>query len=254
MASLRCLRAPWLNQAVLPRPRLRHAFDRQAIYSKEAAKEAISTEQLNAVWEEHLKHEFSTKDTEETIRTMVRSPHTHRFIFSGNTHLPSLRLYKPPCNLSASPLPLQVPHASVNHVPTLTGGRGHEELRQFYSQSFIPAFPSNSHAHACLTSPFYPATTLRCTWSVLGSSALACPGMHVHVHLHLHRCHAGDTKTVPVHRVVGSSAIVDEMVMEFTHDQEVSLVCLFNRAPIHASQCMLRQHAEGVAYMPNWSH
>ena len=78
MASLRCLRAPWLNQAVLPRPRLRHAFDRQAIYSKEAATEEISTEQLNAVWEEHLKHEFSTKDTEETIKTMVRSPHTHR--------------------------------------------------------------------------------------------------------------------------------------------------------------------------------
>lgn len=36
---------------------------------------------------------------------------------------------------------LQVPHASVNHVPTLTGGKGHEELRKFYSQHFIPAFP-----------------------------------------------------------------------------------------------------------------
>ena len=25
------------------------------------------------MWEEHLKHEFSTKNTEETIKTMVRS-------------------------------------------------------------------------------------------------------------------------------------------------------------------------------------
>ena len=39
---------------------------------------------------------------------------------------------------------LQVPHASVNHVPTLTGGKGHEELRRFYSQSFIPAFPGQA--------------------------------------------------------------------------------------------------------------
>ncbi len=27
--------------------------------------------ELTAAWEEHLKHEFSTKDTEETIKTMV---------------------------------------------------------------------------------------------------------------------------------------------------------------------------------------
>lgn len=162
MASLQCLRASMLHQAGLPIPRLRRGFHRQATYSKAAATEATSTEQLNAVWEEHLKHEFSTKDTEETIKTMVRSPHAHRSILSDNPHLPSLRLYKPPSTLSASPLPLQVPHAFVNHVPTLTGGRGHEELRQFYSQSFIPAFPSKCHAHACLTSQFHPATSLLC--------------------------------------------------------------------------------------------
>ena len=27
--------------------------------------------ELSAAWEEHLKHEFSTKDTEETLKTMV---------------------------------------------------------------------------------------------------------------------------------------------------------------------------------------
>ncbi len=32
---------------------------------------------------------------------------------------------------------------------------------------------------------------------------------------------AADTKTTPVHRVIGGSAIVDEMIVEFTHDQEV---------------------------------
>ena len=38
---------------------------------------------------------------------------------------------------------------------------------------------------------------------------------------------AGDTKTTPIHRVVGSSAIVDEMIVEFTHDQEVRPLSLF---------------------------
>ena len=49
---------------------------------------------------------------------------------------------------------LQVPHASVNHVPTLTGGKGHEGLRKFYSQSFIPAFPGQ-----LFTLTIYPIQT-----------------------------------------------------------------------------------------------
>ncbi len=34
--------------------------------------------------------------------------------------------------------------AYVNHVPVLTGGVGHEELREFYSQKFIPQMPPDT--------------------------------------------------------------------------------------------------------------
>ena len=37
---------------------------------------------------------------------------------------------------------------------------------------------------------------------------------------------ADDTRTIPVNRIVAGSAVVDEMVLEFTHDQEVSCSCL----------------------------
>jgi carboxymethylenebutenolidase len=59
---------------------------------------------LGKLWEEHLRGEFTTKDTESTLKTMV-------------------------------------PGAYVNHIPVLTGGVGHEELREFYSKHFIPKMP-----------------------------------------------------------------------------------------------------------------
>jgi carboxymethylenebutenolidase len=61
-------------------------------------------DRLVALWEEHIRHEFATKDTEETLATMVED-------------------------------------AYVDHVPVLTGGRGHDELRQFYATHFIPKMP-----------------------------------------------------------------------------------------------------------------
>jgi carboxymethylenebutenolidase len=59
---------------------------------------------LAALWDEHMRHEFSTRDTEATIATMVRD-------------------------------------ARVNHVPVMTGGSGHDELRRFYARHFIPQMP-----------------------------------------------------------------------------------------------------------------
>ena len=59
------------------------------------------------MWEEHLTHEFATGDTEATLATMV-------------------------------------PDAYVNHIPVLTGGVGHDELRAFYSQRFIPQMPPDT--------------------------------------------------------------------------------------------------------------
>jgi carboxymethylenebutenolidase len=64
----------------------------------------MTADDLAALWEEHIRHEFDTKDTEETLATMV-------------------------------------PDAYVDHVPVLTGGRGHDELRRFYSTHFIPRMP-----------------------------------------------------------------------------------------------------------------
>jgi carboxymethylenebutenolidase len=37
-----------------------------------------------------------------------------------------------------------VDDAYVNHIPTLTGGRGKEALRRFYSQDFIPSMPPDT--------------------------------------------------------------------------------------------------------------
>src|SRR5258708_5235795 len=62
---------------------------------------------LGKLWEEHLDGEFTTKDTEATLKTMVAD-------------------------------------AYVNHIPVLTGGVGHEELREFYSKHFIPKMPPDT--------------------------------------------------------------------------------------------------------------
>ena len=66
----------------------------------------LSVEQarLAQLWEEHMRHEFQTCSTEDTLATMVED-------------------------------------AYVNHVPVMTGGVGHAELRQFYATHFIPKMP-----------------------------------------------------------------------------------------------------------------
>jgi carboxymethylenebutenolidase len=62
---------------------------------------------LARLWEEHTSHEFTTRDTEATLATMVDD-------------------------------------AYVNHVPVLTGGYGKAALRDFYSQRFIPTMPPDT--------------------------------------------------------------------------------------------------------------
>ncbi|GAB6047270.1 hypothetical protein JCM19379_10940 [Methyloparacoccus murrellii] len=37
-----------------------------------------------------------------------------------------------------------VPHACVNHIPVMTGGRGREELRRFYGASVTPQMPPDT--------------------------------------------------------------------------------------------------------------
>ncbi len=62
---------------------------------------------LSDLWDEHVKHEFATRDTEATLATMVAD-------------------------------------AYVNHVPVMTGGVGREELRVFYAERFIPQMPPDT--------------------------------------------------------------------------------------------------------------
>ena len=62
---------------------------------------------LNDLWEEHLREEFQTHDTDATIDTMV-------------------------------------PDAYVNGVPVMTGGAGREGLRDFYGRQFIPKIPPDT--------------------------------------------------------------------------------------------------------------
>ena len=64
----------------------------------------MTADELVALWEEHIRHEFATKDTEETLATMVED-------------------------------------AYVDHVPVLTGGSGKTALREFYATHFIPKMP-----------------------------------------------------------------------------------------------------------------
>ena len=66
--------------------------------------ESAQHEGLERLWEEHIRHEFSTRSTDDTLKTMVED-------------------------------------AYVDHVPVLTGGSGQPELREFYSTHFIPKMP-----------------------------------------------------------------------------------------------------------------
>src|SRR5216110_486505 len=62
---------------------------------------------LLQLWEEHVRHEFATHNTEDTLATMVED-------------------------------------AYVNHIPVMTGGVGQDELREFYSKRFIPQMPPDT--------------------------------------------------------------------------------------------------------------
>jgi carboxymethylenebutenolidase len=61
---------------------------------------------LNALWEQHLAYEFTLRDADANMKTMVAQPY-------------------------------------VNHIPTMTGGVGHERLKRFYKYHFIPKSPKD---------------------------------------------------------------------------------------------------------------
>ena len=68
---------------------------------------ASAQQTLSQRWDDHVKYEFATRNTDDTLETMVADSY-------------------------------------VNHVPVMTGGVGHDELREFYSQRFIPQMPPDT--------------------------------------------------------------------------------------------------------------
>ena len=62
---------------------------------------------LSALWEQHTYLEFGARDAAATMRTMVAEPY-------------------------------------VNHIPTMTGGVGHDNLLRFYKHHFIPKTPADT--------------------------------------------------------------------------------------------------------------
>ncbi len=61
---------------------------------------------LEALWEEHVRFEFDTRDVKATMATMVAEPY-------------------------------------VNHIPTLTGGVGYAQLSRFYRHHFVHNNPQD---------------------------------------------------------------------------------------------------------------
>jgi carboxymethylenebutenolidase len=59
---------------------------------------------LIALWDAHCRYEFETRDVDATMATMVTEPY-------------------------------------VNHIPTMTGGVGHDQLKRFYEYHFVGVNP-----------------------------------------------------------------------------------------------------------------
>lgn len=62
---------------------------------------------LNHLWEQHCYFEFATRDVDSVMTTMVAEPY-------------------------------------VNHVPTMTGGVGHDQLKRFYKYHFVHSNPADT--------------------------------------------------------------------------------------------------------------
>jgi carboxymethylenebutenolidase len=105
-----------LHEYPASRPRFwdpaHHSFDRHAATMAHSRTLAALRPALGPyydlarLFQEHLLHEFVTHDADATMATMVDAPY-------------------------------------VNHVPTLTGGVGHDALKRFYKYHFIPKLPKN---------------------------------------------------------------------------------------------------------------
>jgi carboxymethylenebutenolidase len=67
----------------------------------------MPTHNLVALWEAHCRYEFETRDVDATMATMIDTPY-------------------------------------VNHIPTMAGGVGHNQLKRFYKYHFIGKNPPDT--------------------------------------------------------------------------------------------------------------
>jgi carboxymethylenebutenolidase len=82
---------------------IRPAGSRRWAQTKE---HAVPDHDLVAIWEAHCRYEFETHDADATMATMVDTPY-------------------------------------VNHIPTMTGGVGHDQVKRFYKYHFIASNPAD---------------------------------------------------------------------------------------------------------------
>ena len=68
---------------------------------------SLTEDEMVRLWERHTQLEFDTKDAVATVATM--SPDNY-----------------------------------VNHIPVMTGGRGHDAMVEFYGEHFIPKMPADT--------------------------------------------------------------------------------------------------------------
>jgi carboxymethylenebutenolidase len=67
----------------------------------------LTEDEMVRLWELHTDLEFATKDAVATVATMT-------------------------------------PDNYVNHIPVMTGGRGHDDMIEFYGKHFIPKMPADT--------------------------------------------------------------------------------------------------------------
>ena len=85
----------------------RRLAQRCSIAARAAACSRLPDHDLVVLWEAHCRYEFETRDVDATMATMVAEPY-------------------------------------VNHVPTMTGGVGHNQLKRFYKYHFIGGNPPDT--------------------------------------------------------------------------------------------------------------
>lgn len=92
---------------------VRDSFDKSAAmmaYSRTLAvlrSEMGPVYDLSCLWDRHTEYEFATRDVDATMATMVDEPY-------------------------------------VNHIPTMTGGVGHDDLKRFYTNHFVNSNPPDT--------------------------------------------------------------------------------------------------------------